>query len=454
MNEKVPITVLYVEDEPEIRKTTHSVLELHFQRVVSAANGKEGLELFSREAPDIVVSDIRMPLMDGLEMTRRIRELAPDTPVILTTAFTETSYLLKAIELGISAYVAKPLDCRALFKTITRVAVPVLLRIELENLRQREQGSLALHLGESPAMKAVLQQARLIAATNYSIIIQGETGVGKSHLAAVIHGLSERRQHPFITVNLSSLPEALVESELFGHAKGAFTGSVSAKIGLFEEAQGGTLFLDDVDCAPHSVQAKILHAVEQKRFFPLGRTKAVEVDVRVIAASNRDLLLEAGNGRFREDLYYRLGDLVMTLPPLRERGADIAVLARKFLNDACLELNRVPPRLAPEIVLLLSQCPWSGNVRELKSVMKRAALFAGDLLAGADLENVMKVSPQAVCAQAPAKLQTLEELKCAAVRQAMAATGGKKMEAARLLDVEYRNFKRMLDRYDLQNLPL
>jgi DNA-binding NtrC family response regulator len=449
MDNKIPITVLYVEDEPEIRNTIRAVLEMRFARVFAAANGQEGVAVFSREAPDIVVSDIRMPVMDGLEMTKRIRDIAPDTPVIITTAFTETAYLQRAIELGVSAYVPKPLDCRQLFATIIRAATPILLRIELENVKQREQSSLALLLGESPAMKDVIQQAQRIAGTNYSIIIQGETGVGKSHLAALIHGLSQRRQHPFITVNLSSLPESLVESELFGHTKGAFTGAVAAKTGLFEEAHAGTLFLDDVDCAPAAVQTKILHVVEQKRFFPLGRTKSLEVDVRIIAASNRDLLLEAGKGRFREDLYYRLGDLVITLPPLRERGEDIVVLARKFLNEASLELNRVPPRLAPDIILFLSQYPWPGNVRELKSVMKRAALFAGEVITGADLKNVMKVLPQATSEDAAVRLQTLEELKLEAVKQALAATGGKRMEAARLLDVEYRNFKRMLDKYNL-----
>jgi DNA-binding NtrC family response regulator len=449
MAAKVPITVLYVEDEPEIRKTTRVVLEMYFERVLAAANGKEGLEVFSRELPDIVVSDIRMPVMDGLEMTRQIRAQAPDVPVILITAFADSENLLQAIELGVSACVPKPLDVRRLFETIKRASTAVLLRIELETLKLREQSSLAFHLGDSAAMKPVIQQAQRVAGTNYSIIIQGETGVGKSHLASLIHGLSERRQQPFITVNLSSLPESLVESELFGHGKGAFTGAVSAKTGLFEEANGGTLFLDDVDCAPHAVQTKILHVVEQKRFFPVGKTKPVEVDVRIIAASNRDLFLEAGKGNFREDLYYRLGDLAITLPPLRERGDDITVLARKFLIDASLELNRVAPRLSPEIILQLGRYPWPGNVRELKSVMKRAALFAGDVLTAADLENVMKVSDSAASVAIPIGLRTLDELKREAVKQALAATGGKKMEAARLLDVEYRNFKRMLDKYEL-----
>jgi len=449
MNDKTPISVLYVEDEPDIRKPVCTALEMYFDKILVAANGKEGVEIFSRENPDIVVSDIRMPIMDGLEMTRRIRTIAPETPVLFTTAFTETTYLLKAIELGVSAYIRKPIDCRELIEAITRAATPILQRAELNRVRQREFNTLALHLGESPAMKLVIDQAQRIAETNYSIIIQGETGVGKSHLAALIHGLSQRKESPFITINISSLPESLIESELFGHTKGAFTGASSAKKGLFEEAQGGTLFLDDVDCVPLSVQAKLLHAVEQKRYFPLGGTKPVDIDVRIVAASNQNLLLKAQEGLFREDLFYRFGDFVMTLPPLRERGDDVAKLARLFLNNIAEELKRTSPRLTPDAIVLLGQYQWPGNIRELKSVMKRAALFAGEVISAADLHNVLTVAPSAGTTEGAFRLQTLKEMQYQAVKSALAATDGKKMEAARLLDIEYRQFKRLLDKFQI-----
>ena len=449
MDNKLPLKILYVEDEPKLRERISIVLRMRFEQVFAAANGREGVELFSRERPDIVVSDIKMPGMDGLEMTMNIREIAPDIPVILSTAFTETAYLLRAIELGVSAYVRKPLDCRQLVETITRTAAPLLQRIELERAQQGEHASLELLFGDSPAMQEVIRKARRIAGTDFSMIIQGETGVGKSHLAAIIHGLGPRKHHPFIPVTMSALPETLVESQLFGHVKGAFTDAGSTRKGLFEEAQGGTVFLDDVDCAPPAIQAKILHAVEQKRFFPVGATKPVEVDIRIISASNRDLLEEVHNGRFREDLYYRLSDLVITLPPLRERGDDIAVLARMFLNDVSLELVRTPPRLSPDALFLLDRHPWPGNVRELKSVMKRAALFAGETVTAEDLTTIMTVLRKSSTDMDTVRLQTLEELKCQAVRQALAATGGKKMEAARLLDVDYSSFKRMLERYNM-----
>ncbi|MBI2353744.1 MAG: sigma-54-dependent Fis family transcriptional regulator [Deltaproteobacteria bacterium] len=447
-NDTLPLKVLYVEDEPYLRERVGIVLEMHFDKVLTACNGREGLDTFLRERADIVVSDINMPVMDGLEMTQRIRETAPDVPVIICTAFTETAYLLKAIELGVCAYVRKPLDSRQLMETITHAATPILQRIELERARQREKASLGFILGESPAMREVIRQVQKIAATGFSIILQGETGVGKSHLAALIHGMSARKDAPFVPVALGSIPESLVESELFGHARGAFTGAVRSRKGLFEAAHGGTLFLDDVDCAPPAIQAKLLRAVEEKRFYPVGSTVASEVDTRIIAASNRDLFKDTREGRFREDLCYRLGDLVLTVPPLRERIGDIPVLARTFLLEAALELNRVPPRIQRDVETMLARHPWPGNVRELKSAMKRAALFAGETLTAEALSRILFVSDREVQTCSP-RLQTLDELEQQAVRQALDAADGNKTQAARLLDVEYRRFKRMLEKYGL-----
>ena len=449
MADKADLKILYVEDEPDLRERIRIVLEMHFETVVTAANGREGLELFQRELPDVVVCDIRMPVLDGLEMTLGVRKVAPETPVILCTAFTEVSYLLKAIELGVSAYVRKPLDCRELVETITREALPILQQRELELSRNGERASLELLIGASPAIQDALRQAQRIAQSDFSLIIEGETGVGKSHLASIIHGLSRRRQGPFITVTVSALPEPLVESQLFGHIKGAFTGAVATTRGLFEEANGGTLFLDDVDCAPPAIQAKLLHAVERKQFYPVGGTQAVTVDVRIIAASNRDLLQEVRKGNFREDLYYRLGETLVTLPPLCQRGEDIMLLARRFLAEVSRELDRVPPLITAEAALLLTRHPWHGNVRELKSVVKRAALFAGETISAKDLADVMTSVSRTADKETAHHVQSLEELKRQAVQQALAATGGKKMEAARLLDVDYSSFKRMLDRYGL-----
>ena len=449
MDDLVRLKVLYVEDEPDLRDRIRIVLEMYYQTVLCCGNGSEGAALFDVERPDVVVSDIMMPVADGLEMTRRIREMDPETPIIFTTAFTETSYLLKAIELGVSAYVRKPLEIRELVAAIDRAAAPILLRRELEAALAGEQSSLELMLGESPVMRQTVQQARRIASTDFSLIVQGETGTGKSKLAFLIHNLSRRRESPFVTVTLSSLAETLVESQLFGHVKGAFTGALAARRGLFEEAGGGTLFLDDLDCASPAIQAKLLEAVELKGFFPVGGTKRVQVDCRIIAASNRDLLAEVAKGSFREDLYYRLADLVITLPPLREREGDIALLARLFLNEVSLELERVPPRLTSDALLLLSRHPWPGNLRQLKSVMKRAALFAGETLTGEELAQIFGSLNRGVPGQESTAVPTLDQLKHQAVLQALAATGGKKMEAARLLDVEYGRFKRLLDRYRL-----
>lgn len=448
VNESLPLKVLYVEDDLDLHERVRIVLEMHFDRVLCAANGREGLEIFASERPDIVVSDIKMPLMDGLEMAERIRGIAADTPVILCTAFTETPHLLKAIRLGISAYVCKPLDCRQLVETITRTATPLLQGIELERAQQREHASLEYILGKSPAMGEVIHQVQQIAGTGYSIILQGETGVGKSHLASLIHGMSPRKNAPFIPVALGSIPEPLVESELFGHVRGAFTGAVRTRKGLFEAAHGGTLFLDDVDCAPPAIQAKLLRAVEEKHFYPVGSTAPVEVDTRIIAASNRDLLAETRESRFRKDLYYRLGDLVITIPPLRERVGDIPPLARTFLREAALELNRVPPHIPQDIEILFGRHPWPGNIRELKSAMKRAALFAGETFTAEALSRMFSVSDHEG-RTGNSRFQTLDELEQQAVMGALDAANGNKTQAARLLDVEYRRFKRLLEKHGL-----
>ncbi|HEX9007315.1 MAG TPA: sigma-54 dependent transcriptional regulator [Bacteroidota bacterium] len=446
--EMLHLSVLYVEDEPFLRERIRIVLDMHFDRVLSACDGREGLDMFVRERPDIVVSDIQMPEMDGLEMVERIRSMAPETPVIICTAFSETAYLLKAIELGVSAYIRKPLDCRELVETITRTATPLMQRIELERARQREQASLEHVLGGSPAIQEVIRQVHHIADTDFSIVLQGETGVGKSHLASLIHGMGARTNAPFIPVPLGSIPEALVESELFGHVRGAFTGAVRTRRGLFEAAEGGTLFLDDVDCAPPAIQAKLLRAVEDKRFYPVGSTSSVNVDIRIIAASNRDLLGETREGRFRGDFYYRLSDLVITIPPLRERSSDIPALARMFLREAALELNKTPPHITEEVLTVLRQHPWPGNVRELKSAMKRAALFAGETLSLECLSRILIVTDSMATTRCQRPL-TLDQMEQQAIRQALEAAGGKRMEAARLLDVEYRRFKRMLEKHGL-----
>jgi DNA-binding NtrC family response regulator len=448
MADKAKLKILYVEDEPDLRNRIRIVLDMLYDTVLTAANGKEGLDLFQREHPDLVLSDIRMPVMDGLELTREVRQSAPDTPVILCTAFTETSYLLRAIELGVSGYVRKPLDARELVQVISRAARPILQQRELEAVRDTERASLELLFGASPAIQGAIRQAQRIAQSDFSLLILGETGVGKSRLASIIHGLSRRREGPLVTVTLSALPEQLAESQLFGHVKGAFTGAVATTRGLFEEASGGTLFLDDVDCAPAAIQAKLLHAVESKQFYPVGGSRPVTVDTRIISASNRDLQQEVAERNFREDLYYRLSETVITLPPLRQRGDDVLLLARRFLEEISQELDRVPPRIHPEAALTLARHSWPGNVRELKSVMKRAALFAGEILSAQELGELLQVAC-ATDGAATGQLQSLEELKREAVKQALAATGGKKMEAARLLDVDYSSFKRMLDRYGL-----
>ena len=447
MNDKAPLKILYVEDEPALRERIKIVLEMNFRDVITASNGERGLAAFAASAPDIIVTDIKMPGLDGIGMVRRIKETAPNIPVLLTTAFTETDLLMKAIELGVSSYVRKPLDCRQLVDTINRIAAPVLQKKELDQEKSRSHASMGVLLGDSPAMRTIIQQAQLISETDFSVLITGETGVGKSYLARLIHQLGRRKQAPFVTASLGSMPESLVENQLFGHRAGAFTGAVATSKGLLEAANSGTVFLDDIDCASPATQAKILHVVEHKSFFPIGSTTKVDADVRVISASNCNFIEAMQAGRFRSDLYYRLNETVISLPPLRERGEDIGTFARKFLHDASSELGKPTPSISPEALLELHRHPWPGNLRELRSVMKRAALFGNDLISGTDMSRLLSGSSDAPAANGD--VHSLHAVKRRAIEQALASTGGRKMEAASLLGVNYSSFKRMLVKYGL-----
>ncbi len=381
------LTVMLVEDEAELRRETVAFLELYCGRVIPAANGREALALFAVERPDLVISDIRMPIMDGLELAASLKKSSPEIPLIFCTAFTETVYLLKAIELGAAGFVRKPVDTDELLAVIGRAALPVLQRREIRGLSTELAAALTITLGNSPAQREVAKQAARVARSSFSILLEGETGSGKSRLASIVHSLSPRREKPLVTIQLGAIPQHLAESELFGHLKGAFTGADRARTGLVEAAQGGTLFLDDVEACPREIQAKLLRFVEEKKFTPVGSTTEKSVDVRIISASNRDLKQETQSGRFREDLYYRLADITLTLPPLRETPDDIVPLARKFLLETCNELGRDLPSLDDQVCRLLVAMPWPGNIRQLKSVIRRAALNAGPVITPADIAS-------------------------------------------------------------------
>lgn len=447
------LTILLVEDEEELRCETAAFLKIYCGHVIQAANGREALIQVEEQRPNLVISDIRMPIMDGLEFASRLKTLSPNMPLIFCTAFTETSYLLKAIELGVSAFVRKPVDTDELMAAISRAALPLLQRREIDGLSDELMASIREQIGDTPAQRVIVEQATRVARTSFNILLGGETGTGKSRLASIIHTLSLRRNAPFITVQMGALSLNLAESELFGHSKGAFTGADRNRTGLAESADGGTMFLDDIESCPMELQVKLLRFVEEKKFTPLGSSVEKKVDVRIIAASNSNLKEEALAGRFRQDLYYRLADTTIILPPLRDTPEAIAPLALKFLRESCDELGCVVPLLNEDARSVLTRMTWPGNIRQLKSVIRRAALNAGNIIAAADIAiqaDAASIQPINNGAPVPPPFPCcMDTLECWSLEQALHYCGGKRMKTAMMLGMNYYTFRRRLEKHGI-----
>ena len=455
MTDLKKLTILLVEDEAELRRETAAFLALYCNQVMEASNGADALAQFTARQPDLVISDIRMPVVDGLELAAKLKRVSPATPLILCTAFTETGYLLRAIELGVTAFVRKPVDGDELLAALARAALPILQRREIEGLSGELSATLWEQLGGAPVQRSLADQVSRVARTSYNVLLRGETGSGKSRLASVIHSLSLRRSAPLVTVQMGALPVNLVESELFGHLRGAFTGADRSRTGLAERADGGTLFLDDIESAPPELQAKLLRFVEEKRFTPLGGSVEKKVDVRVITASNADLKGEAACGRFRQDLYYRLADTVITLPSLRDNPEAIVPLAQRFLRESSQELGYPAPLLDEAAANLLAALPWPGNIRQLKSIIRRAALDsdgvirAADIAALADAPALATATPSGEVAVPPPFPCTMETLESWLLEQALRYCGGQRMKTSHMLGMNYYTFRRKLQKYGL-----
>ena len=441
------ITILYVEDDPALRAQIAFSLRLVAARVVEAENGAMGLEKFKQCSPDIVVTDIRMPVMDGLEMIRTLRETNPDLPIIVCTAFTETDYLLRSIELRVSAYLPKPLVVDDLLNAVRRLSEPIMQRRELERLKEERLSSLEAFLGSGSAMKPAVESASLAARCDVPLMIQGETGTGKSRLAFFIHRQSSRKSQPFIAAHLAGIPENLVESALFGHDRGAFTGADRKRIGFFQAAHRGTLLLDDLDAIPLSTQSALLQAVESRSVVPLGQTAPQKVDVRIICASNRPLKEEVDAGRFRQDLYYRLRGLQIDLPPLRDIRDDMPRLVQNLVLEITGEFRLPMPAIPDEVYRVLQSGSWPGNIRELRHVILEALMNTTDELSPALLQAIISRQTPPVhfgtaAGHPDVPVSThIDHLLTWGIRRSLATSGGKRMEAARLMGVSYNTFK-------------
>lgn len=367
-------SILVVDDEEAIRTSLRSILEDEGYEVSVAANGVEALKIYGTDPPDLMILDIWMPEMDGLETLRRVKEFVPATQIMMISGHGSIETAVKAIKLGAYDYIEKPLSLENVTFRVKQALEQFRLAQENRSLRTKVQQKFEL-VGQSPAMQRLRELIETAGPTNSRVLIGGENGTGKELVARAIHSHSTRSDHPFVAVNCAAIPETLIESELFGHEKGSFTGATSMKRGQFEQADGGTLFLDEIGDMSLSTQAKVLRALQEQQFTRVGGTKLMKVDVRVLAASNKELEKEIGKGHFREDLYYRLNVVPIVVPPLRERQEDIPALVRHFMKTHVEEQGLRIKEVSPEAMAIFQQYEWPGNIRELRNLIERLMIM-------------------------------------------------------------------------------
>ena len=447
----VRATILVVDDDPGIRDSFEAVLSKDYD-LRFAAQGPDALRFLSASDVNLVLLDIRMPGMDGMEVLRRIKELNEQTEVVVVTAVKSLKTAIEAIKLGASDYITKPFDTHEILSLIKRVIEKQELLKEVMYLRSeiaRDRGFENL-VGRNARMREIYDLVSRIADNNATVLLNGESGTGKEVLARAIHQQSNRNLRPFIAVNCAAIPSELLESELFGHEKGAFTGAIATKVGKFELATGGILFLDEVGSMRLDLQAKILRALQEREVERVGGTRIIKIDVRVIAATNRDLKKAVEEGSFREDLYYRLNVVPITLPDLKDRQEDIPLLANHFVQKFAQESNPNIREISKEAMAILMSHPWPGNVRELENVIERAVtLGRGPAIQPSDLPAHLAggINP---LERALAKEATLEDLERDYIAMTLRRTKGHQIRAASILGIDRRTLYRKIRRYGLR----
>ena len=454
MNAEINQSVLVVDDEPAIRMA----LKANFQRdgwhVETAAGASEALTKFKAANFPLVVSDVRMPDGDGFDLMENVRSAAPSTAVILLTAFVSVPEAVQAMRGGACDYLTKPIS----FEQLQTVVDRVMEQAQQKQIDIKESNARSAMIGRSPALLRALDRARHAARTNADVLIQAESGTGKELLASFIHENSSRADEPFVAVNCAALPEQLLESELFGHTRGAFTGATGAKPGKFELAEGGTLLLDEIGEMPMQLQPKLLRALQERRIEKLGDVRCIPVNIRVIATTNVSLQHMVEEGKFRADLYYRLNVIPLSLPPLRDRKEDIAALAefftRRFANEAQIPV----PALHPEFVEGLRTYPWPGNVRELGNFMRRVVTLSDSKEIGPDCLTSelpqLPVRSLAMTAQTAPSVTSrigtsIREVERHLLEKALEATDGNRTRAAEMLGVSLRTIRNKIREYGL-----
>lgn len=424
--------VLVVEDEPLMRSLLTAAIQQSGAEVIAAADGVEGLERFRECRSALVVSDVRMPHMDGLELLRAVRGLEPTAAVVLVTGYDDEEMLKQVRESGADYVLSKPFRLDDLKRIVTRICGPL-------------PSSDPELVTQDIAMRQLVERAGRVARTEATVVVEGETGTGKEVLARWIHRESRRARGPFIAVNCAALPETLIEAELFGHERGAFTGAVGRRVGMFEAANGGTLLLDEVTEIPVGLQAKLLRALQEREVVRVGSAHAVRVDTRVIAVTNRNIRAEVGTGRFRADLYFRLAVIRLRVPALRERVADVRVLSEHFVRRYRAMHGAVVEGLTEGAVRMLEEHAWPGNVRELENVIQLAVILCGGREIGVEhleLEGLAGGTTEVIAGR-----QTVAEMERELILATLKRLGGNRTHTARALGVSVRTIRNRLREY-------
>jgi DNA-binding NtrC family response regulator len=445
--------LLVVDDDLEMCRLLESALGKRGFVVATRQAAEDGFELCLAEDFDAVVTDLNLKGMSGLALAERIAANRPDVPVVVITAFGSLETAIAAIRAGAYDFITKPFEMEALELTLARAVQHRSLREEVKRLRRAvsEGGEGGELVGSSPAMARVREVIARVADSEASVLITGESGTGKEVVARALHAGSRRRGGPFVAINCAAMPEALLESELFGHAKGAFTDAISAKQGLFAQAHGGTLFLDEIGDMPLGLQPKLLRALEERRVRPVGSAHEVAFDARVVAATNRDLETAVEERRFREDLYYRINVIHVPLPPVRARGNDVLLLAQRFVEAFAAASGKKVTGLSAEAADRLLAYSWPGNVREVKNCIERAvALTEVEHICVEDLPEKIREyrrQPQIALPEAPEELVSMEEIERRYILKVLASVQGNKTLAAQILGLDRKTLYRKLERY-------
>jgi DNA-binding NtrC family response regulator len=448
--------ILVVEDEAEMRQVLSRHLTRLGYQVQAAGSGEEGWKAIEETEFDLVLSDMAMDDLSGLELLERVRATDATLPFIIVTGVGTIETAVEAIKLGAFHYITKPFKQRDVEILVRRALEYGKLNRKLDTLRLHEEGeeSPRMVVGSSKSMHDLLRTVEKISDSQASVLIQGESGTGKELLARIIHRASSRREKPFVPIDCGALTETLLESELFGHVKGAFTGAIRAKRGLLEEAQGGTVFLDEISDIKLSTQVKLLRAIQEREIKPVGGNQTIQIDVRFMSATNRDLRTAIDEATFREDLYYRLAVVPLRLPPLRDRSEDIPLLIDHFLSRFCKVYKKKISSIKPEALQILYDSPWKGNIRELANILERAVLLAEGETLTLDCLNI-DYQPRRETGGAmdgpPLSLrQVVEEAEKNAIVKALKAADNNRSMAARLLGISRRAFYDKIAQYGLE----